>query len=70
MSYPDSFTVIYIVVKGKHIFQKLWRHFEIVDAKSVIWSSFQSDDPWVLGVVVQISIANGIWCPGFVYPWL
>jgi len=53
--------------KGAQIFQKSRSHLKILGARRVIWSKFHTEDPQILGVIVEKVVARATWYPGFVH---
>jgi hypothetical protein len=65
-----SCNVVTIFTGSQKFFQKSRTHLKILGARRVTWSRLNTEDPQILGIVVQILIVTETWRPGFVHPWL
>jgi hypothetical protein len=58
------------ISRDAQIFQKSRRCLKIQGGRRVILSKFHTEDPQILGITTQNSVAWVTWCPGFVHPCL
>jgi hypothetical protein len=54
--------------RSAQIFQKSRSYLKILGARRVTWSKFHSEEPQILGAMVQNLVAWATWHQGFMYP--